>query len=369
MIRLVLTLVIFVAFSGAARAGAVDDAEQCALKHEDSKIKIDDSAIDYCTKAIGSGDLSAEDLASTYFERGTKYAIKGDRDRAIDDFSQAIKLKPFFVKALMSRFVAYQMKGDKHLAIADVSQVIRLEPNNEEGFVSRGALFLIEGDLDLAIADFSEAIRISPDTSFVFFTRGNAYIRKGDVDLAIADFSQAIRLDPDSTPALHQRSVAYMIKGEFHLAIADANEVIRLAPNLTLGFIARGSAYLGKGEFDLAIDDWNRVILMTPDNAEAYINKAQALNAKAWNLATSANADERDGSEAVRLVLEALALYNAAEIRDTLAAAYAEAGRFDDAIAEQERAIEMLRTAGQHDVVAGAQGRLDLYRRRQPYRE
>ncbi len=53
----------------------------------------------------------------------------------------------------------------------------------------------------------------------------------------------------------------------------------------------------------------------------------------------------------------------------TLAAAYAEAGRFDDAIAEQQRAIEMLRAAGNYDAVADFQTRLDLYRRRQPYRE
>ncbi len=55
--------------------------------------------------------------------------------------------------------------------------------------------------------------------------------------------------------------------------------------------------------------------------------------------------------------------------RDTFAAAYAEAGQFYDAVAEQERAIEMLRAAGNHDKISDYQTRLDLYQNRQPYRD
>ncbi len=86
-------------------------------------------------------------------------------------------------------------------------------------------------------------------------------------------------------------------------------------------------------------------------------------------LATASNAQARDGREAVRLAREAVRLDDHPGYRDTLAAAYAEAGRFDDAVAEQERAIEMLRAAGRHDEVADYRSRLDLYRRGQPYRE
>ena len=77
----------------------------------------------------------------------------------------------------------------------------------------------------------------------------------------------------------------------------------------------------------------------------------------------------RDGREAVRLAREAVRLDDIPVYRDTLASAFAEAGRFGDAVAEQERAIEMLRAAGRHDEVAGFQSRLELYRRNEPYRE
>ena len=52
-----------------------------------------------------------------------------------------------------------------------------------------------------------------------------------------------------------------------------------------------------------------------------------------------------------------------------LAAAYAEAEQFDDAVAEQLRAIDMLRATGDEDIVDDFQSRLDLYRHRKPYRE
>ena len=85
-------------------------------------------------------------------------------------------------------------------------------------------------------------------------------------------------------------------------------------------------------------------------------------------MATANVAYLRDGHEAVRLAREAVRLNDDAIFRDTLAAAYAEVGQFDNAITEQQRAIEMLRAAGEHDAVADFESRLDLYRRNQPYR-
>ena len=58
-----------------------------------------------------------------------------------------------------------------------------------------------------------------------------------------------------------------------------------------------------------------------------------------------------------------------AKYRDTLAAAFAEAGQFGEAVAEQERAIKLLRAAGRRDEVAAYQSRLDLYLRDRPYRQ
>ncbi len=71
----------------------------------------------------------------------------------------------------------------------------------------------------------------------------------------------------------------------------------------------------------------------------------------------------------MRLAKEALKLLDYPAFRDTLAAAYAEVGLFNEAVREQERSISMLQAKGEHYKVADFQSRLNHYRRRQPYRD
>ena len=135
--------------------------------------------------------------------------------------------------------------------------------------------------------------------------------------------------------------------------------------DLTLGnqagfFYNRGLAYYDEVDYGRAISDYDQAIRLKPDFAEAY-------NAKAWLLATARDASIRDGDETVRLAQEAVRLdEDEPNYRDTLAAAYAEAGRFNDAVAEQERAIWMLRLQGKHVQVADYRTRLELYMSGQP---
>ena len=124
-----------------------------------------------------------------------------------------------------------------------------------------------------------------------------------------------------------------------------------------------------KGEYDRAIGDHDQAIWLDAFDPDNFTNEAVAQNGKAWKLATSNSAYERDGVAAVGLAREAVRLKDEPEYRVTLAAAFAEAEQFDNAVAEQERAIEMLWAAGQRDEIADYQTRLDLYRGRQPYRE
>lgn len=94
-----------------------------------------------------------------------------------------------------------------------------------------------------------------------------------------------------------------------------------------------------------------------------------AANNIAWILATARDAEFRNGEEALRLAQKSLASGDDPVVIDTLAAAYAEVGQFEEAVAEQKRAIDMARAAGALDVVADRETRLDLYLNRQPYRE
>jgi predicted Zn-dependent protease len=127
-------------------------------------------------------------------------------------------------------------------------------------------------------------------------------------------------------------------------------------------FTKRGDSYWAKGDHDKALADYNLAILFAPDDAGTW-------NTKAWLLATSHVARIRDGAEAVRLAQEAVKLENSFAYRDTLAAAHAEAGQFQDAVREQESAIAKLPASVSSQVAAEIKSRLALYRAGKPYRE
>ena len=128
-----------------------------------------------CTNAIQSGKYSGKDLSWAYYNRGIAYGAKGDYDRAIADFNEAIRLDPKSARAYGNRGNDYLAKGDYDHAIADYNEVIRLDPKSARAYNNRGGAYSAKGDRDRAIADHSEAIRLDPKYSLAYNSRGNAY--------------------------------------------------------------------------------------------------------------------------------------------------------------------------------------------------
>ncbi len=206
--------------------------------------------------------------------------------------------------------------------------------------------------------------------------RWEAFLRDHDkllnryMELIFQFTQQYPQTDPDDAEAFKNRGAAYGFKGEYDQAIRDLDQAIRMDPDDAGAFNNRGWAYYKKGQVDSAISDYDQAIRLRPDHALAFNNKGLALNEKARILATSCVAYRRDGNEAVRLAQEAVRLLDDPRTHDTLAAAYAETGRFDAAVTAQKRAIEMMRTTGwSKDAITDAQNRLDVYRRGQSYCE
>ncbi|NNE83054.1 MAG: tetratricopeptide repeat protein [Alphaproteobacteria bacterium] len=142
--------------------------------------------------------------------------------------------------------------------------------------------------------------------------------------------------------------------------IESGSETIQ---NLAIAHSNRGITYSDKGDFARAIADYERALQLRP-------TLVSALNSLAWDLATMPQADRRDGRRAVELAEQA-ASSNPREpgFLDTLAAAYAEAGKFGDAVRSQKQGIEMLKqTEGMpKSVIDDFESRLRLYENNQPF--
>ena len=157
-----------------------------------------DLAISGCTAVIRSGKESPKNLARAFHNRANAYSDKGDKDRAIADYNEAIRLDPKDARAFNNRGTAYSDKGDNDRAIADYNETIRLDPKYARAFNNRGNAYGAKGDNDRAIADYNEAIRLDPKFPTAFNNRGRLFFRNGDFLKAAADLLRANDLKPDA---------------------------------------------------------------------------------------------------------------------------------------------------------------------------
>ena len=122
---------------------------------------------------------------------------------------------PRDVIALQNRGHAYQAKQDYDRAIADYSEAIRIEPKFAYAFNDRCYVRAIAGrELQQALADCNEALRLIPNDIQTLDSRGFAYLRLGEFDKAITDYNAVLKFNPQQAGSLYGRGLAKQKKGD-----------------------------------------------------------------------------------------------------------------------------------------------------------
>jgi tetratricopeptide (TPR) repeat protein len=258
-----------------------------------------DLEIASCTRLLKSGSLSSQNRSAVYANRGYAWNAKGNYDRAIADYDEAIRLNPKNSISYSNRCVAWMVEGDFNRAIADCGEAIRLNPKNPFTFGHRCSAWARKREFDRAIADCNEAIRLDPKLAYAYQSRCTSWTEKGEYDRAIADCDEAIRLDPKLATAYNGRGHIWLLKGDFDRAMADYNEAIRLNPELAATYGARGAAWDQKGDFDRALADLNENIRLQPNDSGAFTIRAQV-----WRDKGDFDRAMADIDEAIRLQLD-----------------------------------------------------------------
>ena len=154
-----------------------------------------------------------------------------------------------------------------------------------------------------------------------------------------------------------------MLAGHADASIPELERALELNPALVAGeeTLAGALSLLGRDADSIA--HWRRALAVAPDDLTALTGAARILS-------SSADAGVRNGAQAVELSLRADRLTGDkdASVLDTLAAAYAEAGRFPEAIDTASRALALANAAGDAASAQGIEGRLRLYRAGRPFR-
>jgi len=198
---------------------------------------------------------------------------------------------------------------------------------------------------------------------------GNSLLHQRRVDDAIDHFQKAVALEPESTSFHVGLGVAYCKAGRVDEAIKQFQKALEIAPNLAEAQYNLGYSLLQARRVDEATIHFQKALAIEPGFAEAH-DPAENNNF-AWSLATNPEAGKRNGALAVILAEGACRRthYQTTVMVGTLAAAYAEAGRFDDAIATAQKAVALARQNGESDLLQKNQDLLALYRQHQPYHE
>ena len=169
--------------------------------------------------------------AETFNNRALSLAGLGRLEDALQDYDEAIRIRPMYPEALRNRGVAKAKLNRTEDAIFDFGTAISQKPDFSEAYFNRGlARYELERYVD-ALADYDQCIRTGLSDAATYSSRGLAKNALGQYEKSLPDFDKAIALDPRDVKALNNRAATYFKLGRTTDAIADFEEAVALRPN------------------------------------------------------------------------------------------------------------------------------------------
>lgn len=338
------------------------------------------------------------DSAEVHKFLGRALSKLGRDDEAVFHYHEAMRLNPKDADVQIFYGDLLTAAGKNQEALAYYTAAVRLKPASAYCQYNLGEALARQGMVDAAIDRYREAIRLLPDYADAYNNLGAALTTRKQLDEAVSVLKRALAIDPRHAEAHNNLGRALALQGKPLNAAAQYGEALRLNPNQPVFHYNLGLALLKLGRRAEATDHLSESVRLNPKSAEAHYELGRCLadsgqpergiielreaarlrpdwaepfNALAWILAMDDHAQVRDSAEAIRLAERAAALTAREQpgILNTLAAAYAEAGRFDEATNVATQALELARKSGRTNLVAQMQFALDRYQQHRPLRQ
>lgn len=254
--------------------------------------------------------ILAPNESRLYEMRGNIYRKRLENfSRAMEDYSQALKLDPKNIFVFKDRADFYREQKDYSHAIEDYTQIINIAPKDDSAYIYRGDCYRELKNYPAALKDYDKAISIPPKHIFLehrnlaYLARSMVYVEQGNFEQALADCDKAIEFATETEKkatgfakdfakknveigmkmrgAVAQvfylkRSVDYMEKGDFRSAVVELDKLIKINPGYQ-AYFARGVAYENLGEYDKALADYNKALELDPNNELAKNNRQRVL--------------------------------------------------------------------------------------------
>ena len=211
---------------------------------------------------------------------------------------------------------------------------------------------------------WSHALAVTPDNVIAECNLGLALHANGRDGEALEHFERSLFINPRQPEVLASLGVFYLEQGRIEDSLAHLHQALDLEPRLAAAHYNLGNTYLAIGKANEAVIEYQYALEIEPDDT-------QSLNNLAWILATWPDAAVRNGPKAVALAERADSLSRGQNqvIAATLAATYAETGRFPDAIGAAERAERIAKAEGNQPRALFIHTQLETYKSGKPWRD
>lgn len=319
--------------------------------------------------------------AEEYYRRGIESAKRGEAEKALENYSQAINLEPDDAAAYNSRGAVRFQLGNYQGAAQDYSEVIRLNNDDAEAYNSRCLAQLYLSKLEDALSDCSRAISIESSHANAYKNRCLVYLHLGAYQRGIEDCTRAIFINPKDAEAYNNLGLVRSAMGENDAAIQDFTKALQLglnaeklptsvfSINTVIAKTNRCIAHLNLGNLDAAIDECSQAIQINKNHGPAYQQRCFAEYKKAayqkafndCNRAISINSNDSiayinrglvrtatgDKVGAISDFTRAINLNKKdAEAWTNRARIYVELGEYKKAIADYSQALQLIPTGG-----------------------
>ena len=295
---------------------------------------------------------------------GNSLLRAGRIDEALVQYRKALNAKPNTPQLHLNAGLAFYRKSDFTNALQHYTRALQLNPFYVEAYINAGNALMALGQPTAAATNYARVATLKPDHAGAHYNLGHVALAQGQPQEAAEHFAQATRADPEYAEAHQQLAAVFQRMGELNKARQSLERAMELKPSDPGLHGQLGTLLAQSGQARQAVAAYRKAMELGPERFEVPNNLA-------WLFATHPDAEVRNGAEAVRLAESAVKLGGRqhAFLLGTLAAAYAEAGRFPDAIKTAEEAIELATKNGQEELATKNRELLAAYREGRPWRD
>ena len=211
---------------------------------------------------------------------------------------------------------------------------------------------------------YQKAIELAPQFAKAHFELGMELLAAGKAKQAVPRLGEALRHNPHHAEAHRQLGLLMLNSGRASLALPQLRATLKERKEDPQAHYEVGLCLARLGRYEEAIASYREAMRLRAEWPEA-------ANQLAWLLATCPDEKFRNGEEALRLASRGVGMTQRRQtfFLDTLAAAEAESGRFDAALATQKKAIEQAKALGDEKLTAELEKRVAVYSQKKPFRE